>query len=273
MLRATHTKFPAVDIKILLTQSLRKLVNLLGQWKNNICCDKVSLTQLRSNCLTVFNFSYPLAILQHSHLSMAFKLGYLLCKLICTCWKCWHNFYISKPQKSEPFFHWSFLFQLEHSFWMCVLGSVYSFQMVQPFSQQPSFSRENLQFPYSPLPHTHTLELREERLRLFLRQLLTTVLFSWELCLSLLNDSLCWTKLVTVTVMNRLCCGMEELLCVGKWPLQQTISAPKTGRKAVPTVHTEASEQMCWPGHRNPGELVACGYVSPLPDIGMTFLK
>lgn len=124
-----------------------------------------------------------------------------------------------------------------------------------------------------PATHTHTLELREERLRLFLRQLLKTVLFSWELCLSLLNDSLCWTKLVTVTVMNRLCHGMEELLCVGKWPLQQTVSAPRNGRKAVPTVHTEATEQMCWPGHQNPGELVACGYVSPLPGIGMTFLK
>lgn len=33
--------------------------------------------------------------------------------------KCWHNFFISKPQKFESFFHWGFLFQLEHSLRVC----------------------------------------------------------------------------------------------------------------------------------------------------------
>lgn len=79
---------------------------------------------------------------------------------------------------------------------MCVIGSVYTFQIVQSFSAATKFLIQGmLAVPARP---SSTFELRRERLRLFLRQLLTEILFSQELCLSLLNDSISWTKLVTI---------------------------------------------------------------------------
>lgn len=99
--------------------------------------------------------------------------------------KCWHNFHISAPRHPSPSFtegsHFSQNILSECVWWdQCTM-----FKWLLSFLQWQRFLFRAV-FVVPSLPSS-TFGLRKERLRLFLRQLLTEI-FSEELCLSLLND-------------------------------------------------------------------------------------
>lgn len=119
---------------------------------------------------------------------------------------------MSKPQESESFFHWSFLFQAEDSFWMFVCDRIsvqFSNGPVSLLYHTVSYSGASLWFP-SPLPRA---SVRRERLVLVWMQLLKQPYF--------LKSCACVAQWQTIreqagdisAVMNRRCLQVRFSIC------------------------------------------------------------